>query len=367
MKQAAIGLILITVFSMLTACKTDGGGSANNNHVATVPGPQGTIEAYSNPNVYCQFGGGAFTCYQKNSINGLEICRTETKTYSDIPSMCQQIGFMQQQSQMQQCNVGVALDRIYREHCQGIAQPIGVPVQPGFPRPSNPNQFGQNIPKTISCELTAYNGRHVLPKSQMTINLDSNQRQEFNFNKHYFCIDYRRFGMTKMIFTPGSKANRLSDTITLKNEGLDSEIVFSQTGFAGQEVRLEAQDHSGRVRFELSCTGQSHFKKYAPVAKYTQFICKGKSNLLSAHGERQLIDVVLPYDSSLLNSDIQLASGLTARITGDRDNADSARIEYSADGLGRDYSSHSAAYLKTVSTFKASNGHRKVDVSCSPR
>ncbi len=210
---------------------------------------------------------------------------------------------------------------------------VGVPN--GQPTPVN----GQRV---VTCEYSAYNRGYVTGTIKLPITIEPGTNQEISLNHKYFFIDIGRFGTTKMLFTQGKRG--LADTITLSNEGLNRELSFSQSGFAGQTVRLEAQDDRGRTKLTLSCTGESGFKKNIVNSKYKQLVCVGRANLIQARGEKQLINVSLPYDAGLLNSDIQLASGLTAQVIGDGEGLDNARIEYTANGVGLDHSVNSGAY-----------------------
>ncbi|MBC7419164.1 MAG: hypothetical protein H7328_00415 [Bdellovibrio sp.] len=363
MKKSLYKGLLIGLFSFISACsESDGGGG--NGTVAAVPGPQGVVDADGNTSVYCQFGQGTYACYQKNPQTGQELCHTEIRRYADIPTMCQQVQ-LQTQTQSYQCDVRGALNRIYRENCQNVALPgqSGVPTQPGIPtQPINPVNADQ---KTIMCTYSGYNNGYIVVPVQLPIQVDAKAEMEISFNNKYFFIDIGRFGTTRMLYTPGNRG--VSDTITLSNKGLDSTLSFSQSGFAGQPVRIEAQDDSGRTKLTLSCEGKSKFKKNIINAKYTQFVCVGSASLRKARGVTEDIQFTAPYDSRLIDSEIQLAKGLTAKISGDGENADNARIEYRARGLTLDHSANSTAYLKTKSTFKARSAGRFVDVTCTPQ
>lgn len=367
MKKLINSGYLVSMLLVLSGCPDNGGGGGNK--AADIPGPQGLVEAYGNPSTYCQFGQGTFNCAVKNQSSGLEICRTPPRSFTDLQTMCDQV--RQEQVLLYQsnnnCNVQPALQRVIAETCLNVGQ-SNLPVLPGQPvNPIYPGQpgYGSGDEKTITCTYTGYNRGYVAQPITLPIPIAPKSEVVVSFNNKYFFIDIGRFGTTTMIYTPGKRG--IPDTITLKNVGLNKELSFSQSGFAGEEVRLHAKDERGRTSLEISCTGNSNFKKNIVEARFTKYVCIGNANLLSARWRKELIDVTLPYDSRLTDSDIQLASGLSARIIGDDTNRDKEQIEFTAYGVGLDHAVTSASYLKTKSTFRAKSGHRSVDVTCTPQ
>lgn len=375
MKQALTQGFLIMTLIGLSACDKGGG---DNKKDAVIPGPNGQIRAYNdnqtgNLGSYCQVGGGTITCYSQNQFNPYgqgQQCQTSIKSYSDIPSLCARVYELQNEFQ---CNVSMVLQRIIQENCAG-----GVGQQQ-FPQPTIPGQTipGQTMPldpnyKTIQCEFEAYRvrqGRWIrhearTPKITTTVTLDSRVKQEIDLRSRFLTFDIGNFGRTSMIYTPaGIKGT--SDKITLVNKGLSDMITLSQSGFAGQEVRLDAQSDDGQVRMNIACSGKAAFRKNAPAKAYTKYVCTGKSFLMGAAGEDR-IEVSLPYNSSLTDEEIMLAEGLTARVTGDS-SGDNARVTFTALGVGLDLSVVSSAYMKTPTALKASDGVNSVDVTCTPQ
>ncbi len=361
MKQIIFSSVLVGMLTVLTGCPDNGGGG---NKAADVPGPQGVVEAYGNSSIYCQFGSGSFNCAVKNQASGLEICRTQPRPFTDLPSLCQQV--REEQATLSQynnnCNVQAALQRVVAETCQNVASPA-TPILPG--QPTYPGQTGNEYEKSITCTYTGYNNGYRAQPVTLPIPIAAKSEVEISFNNKYFYIDIGRFGTTTMVYTPGKRG--IPDTITLKNVGLNNELSFSQSGYAGEEVRLKAKDDRGRTSLEITCAGAANFKKNIVDAKFTKYVCVGTSNLRAARGQKETINITLPYDSRLTDSEIQLASGLSARIIGDDTNRDKEQIEFTAYGVGLDYTVTSASYLKTKSTFRAKNGHRGVNISCVPQ
>lgn len=376
MKQALKKSFLILTVVGLSACDKGGGDGKKD---ANIPGPQGQIRAFNdnqtgNMGNYCQVGGGNITCYSQNQLAGPygqgQQCQTSTLTYSDIPSLCQQV----YQLQTQQCAPLMVLQRIIQENCQNISQQqYPQPTIPGQVNPSISNMPLDPNYKTIQCEFEAYRvrqGRWVrhearTPKITTTVTIDSRVKQEIDLRSRFLAFDIGNFGRTSMIYAPaGIKGT--SDRITLVNKGLSDMITLSQSGFAGSEVRLDAQSDDGQVRMNIACSGKSIFKKNAPAKAPTKFVCTGKSFLSGAGGEDP-IQVSLPYSSSLTDEDIVLAEGLTAKITGDSSGSDNARITLTAIGVGLDLSVVSSAYMKTSTALKASDGVNSVDVTCAPQ
>lgn len=359
-------LLLVATVLSFSACNKgggDGGGGQQQAQVPTVPGPLGNVYAQNDQNTYCNFANGTLICYSRN-FQGNQ-CNTNALTYTDIPTMCNQLNQLQSLGLGQQCNVSMAVLQAYNSYCLGQNGGTGT-VTPNLPASTDPNF------KTVQCEFEAFRvsqGRWLrrearTPKMTAMMTFDGRVAQSFDLRRQFFGFDIGHFGRTTMTYKPAG-VKGTADTITISNEGLDKTLKFSQSGFAGQAVSLNATNEEGNMNLMVTCQGQSStFKKNVAVKAFTQYVCRGKASL---YGSRlEAIEASFPYNQSLLNSDLNLAENLTASITGDT-GSDNARITFTAHGVGFNVSLQSSAYLKTTTQLSGTDGYTTLNLTCGPQ
>lgn len=380
MKSKLSKVILGAVFFSLVACNKNsedkkGAVPASPERVyATTFNGQTQVQDQNN---YCDISvvSGAqksLICYSAQ-VN-LQPCAGSAVQFTDA-TMCPVINQTLQSPYGQQCGQR-AMISLYQQRCSNINN--GLPNQinnPGYPLPAQPiTQIGTqpldpNF-KTIQCDFEAL--RHVqgrwinrdynTGRLTTSIIIDSRLRQEIDLRSKFLVFDIGSFGVTKMIYTPaGLKGS--ADKMTVLNKGLNETMTTSQSGFAGEEVRLEAQNDEGSMRLVVSCKGQSQFKKNLATKTYTKLSCKGTSSLGS---RTEKIDLMLPYDISLTQNEITLAENLVMKVSGDTSGQDNARISFTTTKVNEDLTVQSSAYLKTNTQLKINDGYSEVDVSCTP-
>ncbi len=403
MNQKFLKVAISTAMISLAACNKD---SDNIKGAAAVPvAPERIYAVTSNgfstvqdQNNYCDITATSpnqksLVCYSSQG-NGSAACAGPAINFeSKDQAMCAAIQqamfsqnsmggfqqqFPQQNIQQQQCG-RVALQSLFNQFQQrcslagtGTGNQLNpnLPQQPVQPFPPITNIGTQPLDpsfKTIQCEFEAlrhvegrwiqrdYNTGHLTT----SVVIDSRMRQEIDLRRKFLGIDIGDFGNTKMTFTPAGLRGA-ADTITVSNSGLNQTTSTSQSGFAGQDVRLEIQNDEGTLRLMVSCKGQSQFKKNLATKTFTKFNCKGSANLGSRN---EKIDISLPYQ---IQNDVELAKNLTLNMSGDTANQDNARVSITAFNDTEGLTIQTSAYLKTSAQMKMSDGYSNVEVICSP-
>jgi hypothetical protein len=354
-------LLVAAVVSFSSCDKGGGGGGGQQANVPTVPGPQGNIYAQNDQNTYCSFTNGSLICYSRN-FQGNQ-CATNTLTYTDIPTMCNQLNQLQSLGLGNQCNVSLAVMQAYNQYC--LNQNNGGTVV----NPSAPNITGAHV----VCEFEAYRssqGRWFrresrTPKLTAYLGLvNTTSAASVDLRNKFLGFDIGSFGRTTMSYKPaGIKGT--ADTITITNQGLDGSMSLSQSGFAGQAVSMDVMSDDGNMKLTVSCSGQgATFRKNVAAKAFTQYVCRGKASLYGSRLEN--IEAVFPYNASLLNSELNLAENLTATVTGDS-GSDNARITFTASGIGSGVSLQSSSYLKTNTELMGTDGYTTLNLKCGPQ
>ncbi len=378
MKQALAKGLIFASFVALSACNKGGDSGGGGQQVAQVPGPQGQI-ASAVPNSYCNFNGGVAGC--TSVINGT-TCTTNSITYTSIETLCSQINSIQSVTTTNAaCNPAIVMNnitdvitKVYSQYCATSTTPF-----PG----STTGVAGPNS-KTISCSFQAYrtedtenrggffkrflnNGSANTGLLTGEFHLDGTTPSSIVLNGQFFNMG--NFGKTVLQYAP-SMLRGTADTITLSNNGLNGRLNTSQSGFAGQAVKLDVLNEDGSMKLSVSCSGEkSLFRKNIVGKAFTRYVCRGKSSLHYSSSEN--IDVAFPYDASLMNSELNLGEGLTASITGDSAGKDDAMITITARGVDivGDQSLttvQSSAYLKAQSVLQSSGTGTNVNLKCGP-
>lgn len=340
---------------------------------------------------YCDISGSGsgqklLVCYSPqnnfNPINqipnqsGSTACASNSIQFTDV-NLCSTLQQVLNQNQLQ-CGIQ-AMRSLYQQRCLTNGIP-NQPMNPGFPQPVVPNFPQPSLPgnnpsnpdfRVINCDFEAsrtiqgqsfertYNTGHLTS----SVTVDSRMFQTINLRNLFLGFDIGSFGKTEMIYTPaGLKGS--ADTIKVANNGLNETIVMSQSGFAGEEVKLEAQSDDGAMRLMVSCKGQGKFKKNTTTTIFSKLNCKGTSNLGS---RKEQVNLSLPYNTNLLGHEISLAENLVLKVTGDGSaQQDNARMTLTATNVAVDLTVQTSAYLKTAGQLKIDDGYTAVDVTCAP-
>ncbi len=375
MTSKILNLVLSTAFLGLVAC--DKGGSDDKKTTAVVPAAPERIFATSSngmqdQNNYCEIsvisgGQKSVICYSV-AINGGPACAGPVIPFTDA-NLCPTIQNLP--FQMNSCGQ-IALRSLVQQKC--VNQNQNQNLNPNFPQQPITNIGGQPIDanfKTIQCDFEAirleqtYWSSREFSTGRLTTSfpIDSRVSQKINLRGRFFNFDISSFGDTTMTFTPASLRGS-PDKITVANSGLNRTITTSQTGFAGQEVKLEAQNDDGTMRLMVSCVGRSQFKKNLAAKNYSKLSCKGTSNLGS---RTEKIDLLLAYDNSLTQNEINLADNLVMNVSGDSGpSQDDARVSIAATSMDDGLTIKTSAYLKTSAQLKIDSGYLTVDVTCTP-
>lgn len=343
---------------MLTFVGCDNGKSDKKEVVAAPAGiPQGRVTAQNDQNSFCDIGPTSMTCTDRGNQ-----C-TPQFSYTDLATMCHGV-----QSALKSFSITcgqIGLNAVLAQRCGGVLP--NTPGQPGFPHnPISQQPLGPNFHE-IKCEFDTYRSvQHKVlfldfPSQtgtgliQTTLLIDRQNSILFDL-RNIFGIDIGKFGLTQLTFTPANLKGS-ADTITLSNKGLNGEIKMVQSGFAGNEVRIEAQDDSGSLRLMVACKGLGNFKRVASAKTATQYVCKGKSDLGYKNEE---IEIALPYNASLIGTETELAEGLTMSIQDEQ-------VQLTAAGVGGDVTVQTSAFLKEKLQLTINDALSDVNVTCSPK
>jgi hypothetical protein len=335
MKQKIVSnVFLLAGFMALTACPAK--NDSNQNNVVT---PQGRISALSSPGTFCDINSGTISCSSIDQTTG-QSCLTNAKNYNpaDLTNFCQQVAQLRIESRQgsfntRPCNVDAALAQVLTQSCGGPNNPNGnLPQDPNNPGNGKGNgQWGQQDVKNFQCEFEAQRtrggflgGSAHIPKTIAQIQLVGNVSQTIDLRSRFLGIDLSKFGKISMRYAPlGSTPGRSADTIILQLQ--DAKIgvnraEMSRSGFAGQEVRLEAQDPN--VFISIACRGTSQFR--ASQATGSNLACSGGTRsagdgrrLITLPGGAQVsqeIDRVISQSELSGGQEVQLTSTLSVKL-----------------------------------------------------
>ena len=354
MKKYISKTLIAAVILSFSACEK---GSDNKEVVAAPAGvPQGRINSANDASNYCDIGPNSVSCFEWGR-------QCPQISFTDLPTLCQNI-----QSSLYSMNTcgQSALNAVLAQRCNGVA--TNQPGLPGFPQ----NPIGQQPLnpdfREVQCEFEAvrlsqkkilgfrtnYKVDTGLIKTSLIV--DVRHKQEFDLRNHFLGFNIGQFGQTKLIFNPAN-LNGTADTFSLLNRGLNNEIEIKQSGFAGNVVRLEAQDDSGNMKLVVACKGLGQFKRIASIKSVTQYSCTGKSDLGTGTED---IDTILPYNTTLSGTETELAENLSMAIQGDR-------VQFTANGIGDEITVQTSAFLKEKVQLTIKDLWNDVSVTCSPK
>lgn len=357
-KTLLVGVVLIG----LTACNDKG---SDNKDVA-IPGlPAGRVNANGvDQNRYCDIAQDqrSVTCATVTPLgNGQnQSCVTPAIAYSDINSMC--LGLQNIISK----NTGgmgandcgrIAMNYLYNQRCNGINS--------------------QNIPNT---NLPQNNGGNWIPGQNQNSDLraircsyEASRAKGIGFvgdkSQDYYLVDgstknLRSTGfldLAKFIGTIDVSYDKRTDLVTISSHQVDRSINITQTGFAGQEVRLEVQSDDQSLKYVVSCVDAGQQRVIS--RNLTNYSCVGTSNL-SGRTEKINRDIDV---NALLDGDIQLGDSLVMSVNEGSSGLDNAVITLTASGIAKDHTVISSAYLNSVAQIKIKDNLNVVDVSCRPK
>lgn len=244
---------------------------------------------------------------------------------------------------------------------------------PGNNNPGNiPGNQGQidQIMKTIQCEFEGQRSKShrffstnvSIPKTISMISLDSRYENPIDLRTKFLGLDIGKFGKISMQYVPASKTKSGTDTIILIDEGLNKNMRMSQSGFAGQEVRLDAQGDGMFVT--VACKGTAQFKSGPAHTGKTNLVCHGKSS--TALTQEEQIDVSIPLNSVQAGQEFMISEAVSAKL----DSA-ATTITFMA-SLDPDYSPivtttaslKSAATFRLIDTSRENNSSAEINVTC---
>lgn len=360
-------LFLSSFMIALSGCNKSGGGGDSGNgggQTATVPGPQGVVTVQAYPNAQCNFNQttGSYTCGMVNTVNQANVgsCQTTLQTYTDVTTLCQKLQLTYNETFTNgNCSsiVGV-INQVFGQYCPGQALTM--------PQINNSTvitgQANQNGYKTFQCDLQARKSsrfvQEIAPVSG-AINLSNMGGTVLLSDNRFLGLKLNAFGEIKLRYIPAGIANA-SDKVVLSVSQLDDEVSFSQSGFAGDEIRLDAESLDGRLTLSVACKGQSNFK-YVQQASARGLRCKGSSRL-SGDVDGTDIDTIITANQ-LVGGEIKLADGLSAHFDGRTLAA--SRLTLTAQGATDDISVKSSASVKAGASFYSrSHSGDEVKLEC---
>ena len=355
MKKKLSKILIAVAMLSLVAC--DGGKDDKKEVLATPAGiPQGRVTVLGDQNNFCDIGPSSITCTQYG-----QQC-VQPFTYTNLATMCQNV----QAALNSFTTCGQAgLNAVLTQRCAGVVQ--NSPGQSGFPQnqlqPIVQQPLDPNF-REIQCEFEAYryNQRKYFSTQSGTglmktsLLVDGRISQSLDLRSSFLGFDIGQFGITKLNYSPANLKGS-ADTITLSTTGLNGEIKIVQSGFAGNEVRIDAQNDSGSMRLMVACKGLGNFKRIASAKSVTQYVCTGKSDLGYKNED---IEIALPYNSSISGTETELADGLTMTIQDER-------VQLTAAGVASDVTVQTSAFLKEKVQLTIKDLGSDVNVTCSPK
>ena len=232
--------------------------------------------------------------------------------------------------------------------------------------PANGLDQLDTIMKTIQCEFEGqrtnsskyFNSNVSIPKTIALISLDSRIGTIIDLRTKFLGFDIGKFGNISMRYVPAARTRSGTDTIVLADEGLNKNLRMSQSGYAGQVVKLEALDDNMFVT--VSCKGTSQFKSGSASSGKTKLVCHGKSSTPIAAEEE--IDKTIPLDSVQADEEFEISKEVRAKL-----DKEATTITFMG-SIDPEYAPEitSTASLKSSATFeiKELGSSTKINVTC---
>ncbi len=250
---------------------------------------------------------------------------------------------------------------------------------------TNPNAPGTNNPggnnpaqsvggfKSVQCDYEGLkNSNHRFfntsvgtGRTSTIILLDSRVDSTFDLRTKFLGLDIGKFGKITLKYVPAASTKSGTDTLILVNEGLNKNIRSSQSGFAGQEVKLEATGSGGGTSLFIACKGTSQFTGIASSAGKTSLACHGTSSTSDRQDED--IKIIIPLSTLAAGAETPLSEVLSIKV----DKA-ATQITFiaSVDPQNSNAVITSTASLTSSATFTTTDGYRsevsdtKINVTC---
>ena len=245
---------------------------------------------------------------------------------------------------------------------------------PGGNNPGGNNPGGDNIGsqpvssiRSFQCEFEGsrsktrkyFSSSINIPKTVSLITLDGLYETKIDLRTKFLGFDIGKFGKISMQFVPAAKTKSGTDTIILIDDGVNKNMRMSQSGFAGQMTRLEAQEDGMNV--SVSCKGTSPFKSGTAHTGKTNLVCKGRSS--TAVTAEELVNVSIPLNSIKAGEEFVISEAVSAKL-----DAAATTITYSG-SLDPEYGAMvtSTASLKSSATFRlidTTTSATEINITC---
>lgn len=200
-------------------------------------------------------------------------------------------------------------------------------------------------------------------KTTTLFHLDARAQTQVDLRRKFLGIDIGKFGVISMDYVPANATKSGTDTIVLRNVGLNGNMRMSQSGFGGQLVKLEALGEG--MFLTISCRGTSQFKSGTSHTSKTNLACRGKST--TVYGGTEEIEFLRPLNSLLPDEEFEISSAVSGKLDRSQSN-----ITFRAN-IDQEYAPAivSTVSLKSPATFKTSDGKTEqqsvtsVSVTCN--
>lgn len=353
MKIKLLTIVVGAAMFGLTGCNDKG----SDHQVVAIPGlPQGRVNSFNDPNNYCDVSQEqkTVTCgtTSVNRWGNAQTCLAPTIQFNDLQSLCLNLSNALNSTLNLNSQCGrTGMAYLYSQTCNGVGQNVNPPTTiPGIPsQPGIPTQPAKRI---VRCDFEAVRSRgqllQVLSRSASSAVLFEGS------SSHTFSGTSDRFGKVTVSY------DKASDLVTIKASGVNRDTNVTQSGYAGQDVRLNINNEDDSVRVGVACRDAAPRTVTNPFVSYA---CKGTSNL---NGRNEKVDTTISADE-LLDDEVTLATGLTLNAQG-LSGLNSSLVTLKASGVSLANSAVlSSAYSNAVLQMKVNDGVHLVDVSCRPK
>ena len=163
-----------------------------------------------------------------------------------------------------------------------------------------------------------------IPRTTSIITLAGPGAQTVYLRNSFFGFDMGKFGTIYLRYIPAAQDKSKADTIILVNEGLNKNMIMTQSGYAGQEVKLEAAKED--LSLSVSCKGTTEFKEAPAQTGKTNLVCTGSASTALSSVEE--INTTIPLNSIVAGEAFAISQTSTA-LMAQLDSA-ASRITYIA-------------------------------------
>lgn len=260
--------------------------------------------------------------------------------------------------------------------CPGKQSPhVNTPIPnqaqmgPGANNPGGNNIGGQPVSaiRSFQCEFEGrrnksskyFNSYVNIPKTVSLITLDGDYETKIDLRTKFLGFDIGKFGKISMQYVPAAKTKSGNDTVILIDDGINKNMRMSQSGFAGQMTKLEAQEDGMFVT--VSCKGTTAFKSGTGHTGKTNLVCKGRSS--TAITAEENVNVIIPLNSIQAGHEFTISEAVSGKL-----DAASTTITFSG-SLDPEYGAMvtSTASLKSPATFRlidTTTSATEINITC---